>query len=78
MGTPVFFIQECPTCGRSLQVRVEYLGKKLFCGHCRGRFVARDPASIACTPTEADVLRRANELLRSLDSRSVNPSTVSQ
>ena len=22
-----YFVQECPTCGRSLQVRVEYLGK---------------------------------------------------
>jgi hypothetical protein len=77
MGTPVFFIQECPTCGRSLQIRVEYLGKKLFCGHCRGRFVARDPANSDCPPVEADLLRRANDLLRSLDSSKADPTPSS-
>jgi DNA-directed RNA polymerase subunit RPC12/RpoP len=61
-----YFVQECPTCGRSLQIRVEYLGRRLVCEHCRGRFIARDPAS---APVDAadDLLRRADALLESLD-----------
>ena len=37
-----YFLQSCPTCGRSLRVRVEYLGKSLACQHCHGRFIATD------------------------------------
>ena len=31
MPSPLYFIQECPTCGRSLQIRVGYLGKQVVC-----------------------------------------------
>ena len=43
MSSATYFVQECPTCGRRLQVRVEYLGKSLVCVHCRGAFQAADP-----------------------------------
>jgi hypothetical protein len=40
--SPVF-IQECPVCGRPLEIRREYQGQKLTCGHCGGQFKAIDP-----------------------------------
>jgi hypothetical protein len=66
MSNCTYFVQECPTCGRRLQIRVEYLGKLVVCDHCRGRLVARDPTSSygpRCE-TESAILRRAEELLR--------------
>ncbi len=70
MSNAVYFVQECPTCGRQLQIRVEYLGKAVVCWHCRGRLVASDPASHRYpAPRQAseDLHRRADELLRSAD-----------
>ena len=66
MSNSIYYVQECPTCGRSLQIRVEYLGRRMVCEHCRGRFTARDPAS-APLGTPDDLLRRADALLQSLD-----------
>ena len=31
MPGPIYFTQECPTCGRRLQIRVDFLGKKVIC-----------------------------------------------
>jgi hypothetical protein len=61
----VYFVQECPTCGRSLRIRIGYLGKHVVCQHCRGRFQACDPASPHYPPVDSgiDLLRRADELL---------------
>jgi hypothetical protein len=70
MSRATYFVQNCPVCGRSLQVRVELLGKTVSCRHCGGAFVARDPAMGPPgppTPSE-DIVNRANELLSSVDS----------
>jgi DNA-directed RNA polymerase subunit RPC12/RpoP len=70
MSSATYFVQECPTCGRGLQIRVEYLGKRVVCPHCRGRLLALDPASHrypGVRPTSDELLRRADELLRSVD-----------
>ncbi len=68
MSNFTFFVQECPTCGRRLQIKVEYLGRKLVCRHCQGTLIATDPA--AQRPEEgasgSALLRRANELLESV------------
>lgn len=66
MPNPTYFVQECPTCGRRLQIRVEYLGKRVVCQHCRGRLTACDPASNRYPElSEADnILRRAEQLLQ--------------
>ena len=66
MSSSAYFVQECPTCGRRLQIRVEYLGKKVICTHCRGRLEARDPASWSGAPVEPSsaIMRRAEELLQ--------------
>ncbi len=64
-----YFVQECPTCGRSLRIRVDYLGKQVACQHCLGRFEACDPTSTEYPPTDSGLalLNRANELLASVD-----------
>jgi DNA-directed RNA polymerase subunit RPC12/RpoP len=65
MANSVYFVQECPTCGRNLQVRVEYLGKRVVCQHCGAAFEACDPTSNCYPPTESSLslLERAEELI---------------
>ncbi len=63
MTGPVLYTQHCPTCGRRLHIRVEFLGKQLRCRHCGGVFEARDPAQSAAEPDEDLLLQRAQELL---------------
>ncbi len=67
MSNATYFVQECPTCGRRLQIRVEYLGRKVVCQHCQGQFAAFDQTTMRCDPEEsADaLLRRADALLKS-------------
>lgn len=75
MSNPTYFVQECPTCGRRLQIRVEHLGRKVVCQHCQGHLIATDPTSIRCDcmePTNA-LLRRADELLESIAHRKPQP-----
>ena len=69
MPNTTYFVQGCPTCGRRLHIRVEYLGKKLVCDHCHGRFVARDTSNLRTDlpETESEILRRADALLQSLE-----------
>jgi hypothetical protein len=63
-----YYYQDCPTCGRSLQVRVEYLGRLLCCPHCRGEFRAADSANapVAADGRGVNLIDRANELLESV------------
>jgi hypothetical protein len=74
MPCSTYFVQECPTCGRTLQVRVEYLGKSVRCQHCGAGFEASDPAGGEPYFPDApnSILTRANELLASAD-QSFNP-----
>jgi hypothetical protein len=75
MSNPTYFVQECPTCGRRLQIRVEYLGRRVVCQHCQGQLTAADPANPRCDCAEsADaLLRRADELLESATYRRSPP-----
>lgn len=65
MPKSTYFVQECPTCGRKLQVRVEYLGRRVVCQHCGGRFEATDQT---CNELDDDagsaIMKRADELIR--------------
>jgi len=65
MAGATYYVQECPTCGRNLQIRVEYLGKRVICQHCRAKFEACDPSSAAYPPMESSLslLARADELI---------------
>ena len=71
MSSSTYFIQDCPICGRRLQIRVEYLGRKVTCQHCQGTLEATDPAGTRFHPAEEEnaLLRRAAKLLRSADER---------
>jgi hypothetical protein len=64
MPNSTYYVQECPTCGRRLQIRVEYLGRRVVCQHCQGPFIAADPAMRGdCTNK---LMKRADELLASV------------
>ena len=67
MPRSTYFVQECPTCGRNLQVRIEYLGKQVVCQHCAARFEACEPGTAAYPPSNSSLslLQRAEELLQS-------------
>ena len=71
MSNPTFFVQECPTCGRRLQIRVEYLGRKLVCQHCQGQMIATDPTNLRwdCAESNNVLLHRADELLETVAHR---------
>ena len=71
MSRSVYYIQACPTCGRPLNIRVEYLGRHVVCQHCHARFEASDPASVSEIPSDSslDLLRRADELLETMNQK---------
>jgi hypothetical protein len=77
MSSSTYFSQECPTCGRNLLIRVEYLGKTLVCQHCRGGLFACDPASARIDEAghSSELLRRADELIASVDRRGADIRT---
>ncbi|MCH2370859.1 MAG: hypothetical protein MK324_10065 [Pirellulales bacterium] len=63
MSQTTFFVKECPTCGRNLQVRIEYLGREMMCNHCGGDFVADDTLhGLPDNPPET-IIARIDELL---------------
>lgn len=71
MSHPVHFFQPCPVCGRSLRIRVNLLGRRVFCEHCGGAFTARDASLAAADPVAPvpladrveDLLARASLVL---------------
>ena len=67
MPNSTYYVQECPTCGRTLQVRVEHLGKNVVCQHCAARFQAIDPnsGSPGSLETSGSLLARAEQLIES-------------
>jgi len=66
MANPTYFVQACSTCGRNLQVRVEYLGKSVACQHCGSRFKASQPSTndVFASEPGLSMLDRADELIR--------------
>ena len=64
MSQLTYFLKICPTCGRKLQVRVEYLGREMMCNHCGADFIASDEIT---TPTPDDsgdgIIARIDQLL---------------
>jgi DNA-directed RNA polymerase subunit M/transcription elongation factor TFIIS len=68
MSKPVYYVQECPTCGRSLQIRVAHLGKQVVCQHCLAEFMASDPANkYSSSDASQNLLARAEELLATVE-----------
>ena len=76
MFAATYFVQACPICGRSLQIRLEYMGRSVACQHCHGQFMAVDPALQTVEPIQPidNLLNRVDELLAT----SIVHRTVSQ
>ncbi len=64
MSRNVYYNQQCPVCGRMLQITVQLLGRRVYCQHCGGGFMALDehvsPSYGGAIKSTAD---RADELL---------------
>ena len=77
MAGVTYFVQECPTCGRRLEVRLVYLGKRVACQHCGAQFAACDPQSPEYPPLDSGLtmLTRADQLLEASASRAILPAS---
>jgi hypothetical protein len=53
-SNPVCYHQSCPVCGRSLRIRVMLLGRRVYCQHCGGGFIASDSAAGIDLPRPSD------------------------
>lgn len=75
MSQKIYYLQECPTCGRNLRIRVAYQGRRVVCQHCHARFLACDPAGPNYPPMDSGIalLKRADELLALADSLNQPP-----
>jgi len=73
MPSATYYVQECPTCGRNLQIRIVYLGKAVVCQHCSAEFEAYDPSSCESAPIDSDLslLERAERLIETASSTEV-------
>lgn len=76
MAQTTYFVKECPTCGRKLQVRVEYLGREMVCNHCGGDFLAGDAQDVF-TPSDEEcsdaILLRIDGLIDKADNNLGKP-----
>lgn len=71
MPRSIFYVQECPTCGRNLQVRVEYLGRLIVCQHCEARFEASHSSDESAEGVLAgsSLMQRAEALISASESQ---------
>ena len=46
-ASDVCYHQNCPVCGRNLRIGVKLLGRRVYCQHCGGGFIASDTVSAA-------------------------------
>ncbi len=74
MSRNTYFVQGCPTCGRKLEVRVQYLGKQVVCQHCNARFEAYDASTASYPPptSSLSLLERAEQLLQTAGSSTID------
>ena len=63
MSNTVSFQQGCRVCGRWLQIPVTLLGKRVYCQHCGGGFVASD-AALGSGRVVDDLIARADAVLQ--------------
>jgi len=64
MNSEMYYHQRCPVCGRMLQIRVRLLGRRVYCQHCGGGFLASDePVTPEVGSGCQSAADRADELL---------------
>ncbi|MBN2021624.1 MAG: hypothetical protein JW809_02420 [Pirellulales bacterium] len=61
-----YVMQECPVCGRPLEIADDLLRRRVACPHCGGSFVARENAAarVGAFSLPRTLLHRADQLLR--------------
>jgi hypothetical protein len=69
MPRSTFFVQNCPTCSRALEVRVWYLGREVMCRHCGAPFIASLSHNGGGETDIGDsaLMRRADELINMVE-----------
>jgi hypothetical protein len=65
-GSSVFFGQACPICGRKLRIAVNLLGRRVYCQHCGGGFVAADESLRSEEPSADDTSRACDQAVDAL------------
>ncbi len=75
MSQSTYFVQECPTCGRRAQIRVEHLGRRVVCNHCQAYFNACDHThgDARLSHGDSSILRRADQLLETVAQSRTRP-----
>jgi hypothetical protein len=73
VASRAYFLGECPTCSRKLEIRVELLGKRVACQHCGATHVASDAQNRQNTNPNSDqkidqLLARAKAYVDSVES----------
>jgi hypothetical protein len=65
MENHVSYHQHCPVCGRGLMIAVTLLGRRVYCQHCGGGFVATPADGSAAAVAEKERPRpdRVDELI---------------
>lgn len=58
-----FVVQGCPICGRRLQIRTQFLGRRVQCTHCGGSFRSRIESDAFPAMTVETTARLAGERL---------------
>ena len=59
-----FVVQGCPICGRRLQIRTHFIGRRVQCTHCGGSFRSRIEAdAFPAATSDLAQERRASERL---------------
>jgi hypothetical protein len=70
------FFQDCPTCGRHVRIKAEYLGRRMSCLHCQGQFIASDAESrFDAAETKPGSSLQARESLLSIPPPAMLPQT---
>ena len=73
MPSGAYFVRTCPTCGRALEIRVEYLGRRVSCRHCSAQFETSDSLADSdyTSDSSLNLLARVEELIDSVKIASV-------
>lgn len=68
VASRAYFLGECPTCSRKLEIRVELLGKRVACQHCGAIHIASSvPERTASDQKIEQLLARAKAYVASVD-----------
>lgn len=67
MSSSVRFAKICPTCGRTLQIPVELLGKEVCCHGCGAGFKANSSDVSTSFPAAEDIDQRVDRLIQEAD-----------